>query len=432
LTDSHARTHWPAMLTALAAGCVAATYIGKLPPAIPTLRADFGLSLLQAGWLVSAFNLLAITVGVMVGLAAGRVGALRMIYGGAAALAIGGVLGAVSPSAFWLYAARFVEGIGFLAIVVAAPMLISAVTTPQDRRMALGFWGTYMPIGTSLMMFASPMLIQSVGWRGLWLTAVGIVGVMVIAVWAQRGVYAGKPNAGQPKTPISRASSDDEAQATKPARIHQHDTASTTTAAPAPSFFAPLKRLGPWLLGSAFALYAFQFYIIMIWLPTYLKEVKGLPLTTAAMAAATMVFANVFGNIAGGALLGRGVPRGVLIVAGSTVMGVSSFVAFSEALPDSLRFAAVLTFSIGGIIPAAVLSGSQTYAHGPAEVAAIQGLLVQLSNFGQFTGPPLTAAVVGATPVWGNALYLLLGAASLCAALGAWVIKLEARAGRPY
>ena len=51
-------TRWKAAIVALLLGVVAAIHIGKLPPAIPALRAEYHLSLAQSGWLVSAFNTL--------------------------------------------------------------------------------------------------------------------------------------------------------------------------------------------------------------------------------------------------------------------------------------------------------------------------------------------------------------------------------------
>ncbi len=57
-------TRWPAVLLATLCGVIAAMNIGKLPVALPVLRQDFGLSLIEAGWVVSAFNFLALVMAV--------------------------------------------------------------------------------------------------------------------------------------------------------------------------------------------------------------------------------------------------------------------------------------------------------------------------------------------------------------------------------
>src|SRR5512139_610146 len=92
-------TNWPSIAAAIAAGVVGAFYIGKLPAALPELKADFSLSLVAASWVVSIFNALAVFAAPLFGLASDRVGALRFTLGGLAAMAAGGTLGAFSPSA---------------------------------------------------------------------------------------------------------------------------------------------------------------------------------------------------------------------------------------------------------------------------------------------------------------------------------------------
>src|SRR3990172_1611711 len=90
------RTHWPAVWAAIAAGIIAAAYVGKLPPAIPLLREEFGLSLVATGWVNSIFNTLSVGIAALVGVLAGRYGALRFFGAGLATLVLGGALGAAA------------------------------------------------------------------------------------------------------------------------------------------------------------------------------------------------------------------------------------------------------------------------------------------------------------------------------------------------
>ena len=81
------RTSWPAVSAALFAGVVAAGYVGKLPPALPALKTEFGLSLVEAGWVVSTFNTVALTAAVGFGVMADWIGAFRFALAGLALLA---------------------------------------------------------------------------------------------------------------------------------------------------------------------------------------------------------------------------------------------------------------------------------------------------------------------------------------------------------
>ena len=52
------RTQWSRLFLLVGVGMVAAFQIGKVPPVLPLLRTDLGLTLLLAGWVLSAFNIL--------------------------------------------------------------------------------------------------------------------------------------------------------------------------------------------------------------------------------------------------------------------------------------------------------------------------------------------------------------------------------------
>ena len=64
------------------AGVSAALHIGKLPPALPVLRDQLHISLVQAGFLLSLVQLAGMTLGLAIGAAADALGQRRtMIVG---------------------------------------------------------------------------------------------------------------------------------------------------------------------------------------------------------------------------------------------------------------------------------------------------------------------------------------------------------------
>jgi len=60
-------TRWPAVFAAIFAGIVGACAFGKMSPALPLLKTEVGLSLIEAGWLVSTFNALAAAGAILFG-----------------------------------------------------------------------------------------------------------------------------------------------------------------------------------------------------------------------------------------------------------------------------------------------------------------------------------------------------------------------------
>ncbi|MCG8509802.1 MAG: hypothetical protein MI741_11300 [Rhodospirillales bacterium] len=47
-------TRWKIVWFSVIAGAIAAAHVGKLPPAMPDIRADLGLSLVVGGWVMLA------------------------------------------------------------------------------------------------------------------------------------------------------------------------------------------------------------------------------------------------------------------------------------------------------------------------------------------------------------------------------------------
>ena len=103
-----------------------------------------------------------------------------------------------------------------------------------------------------------------------------------------------------------------------------------------------------------------------------------------------MLLANVPGNLLGRRLVQRGWSRGRLIVGAKTVTGLCALGAFSDALPDALRFGLSLLLPfVGGLIPVAVMSRSVVLARHPLD--AVQHLRKPMDS-PSWPGPNLSDA----------------------------------------
>lgn len=388
-------------------GVVAALSIGKLPPALPTLRAEFGLSLTESGRLVSVFNMLGLFASIFMGLVTPRIGAWRLCMLGLALQTVGGLAGAAAGGQVLLLGSRFLEGVGFLAVVVAAPALLSQSTAPADRARAFGLWGSYMPTGTALGMLLAPVVMAASGWRVLWL-AVALCTVLAMGLLHLRRADYGTGASAQAQLATSwRAAA------------------------------GPLKAAGPWCIALCFGCYVFNYYAIMVWLPTFMVGERQMALATASLLTALVVAANIPGNWLGGALMQRGVSRGTNVCSAGVFTLLTCTAIFSPGLPDVLRYLACVLFSFSvGLLPGSIMSASQTHARTPAQVATVQGMIMQGSNLGQFVSPLLVAAVVAhgsnGTLEWTRMLGLLLVSGTLIIAGGLWLRLIERRASEPF
>ena len=398
MNTNNASTRWGLVAVAVIAGMVGAAHVGKLPPALPGIRTELELSLIVGGWLASVFSLTGALFAIVAGLAADRIGPWRFIMIGLAALLLGSLAGAASNSEVILLATRFLEGFGFIAIAVSAPVIVTAVSSDRDKRMALGIWGTYMPAGLALMMLTTPSILNLTDWRGLWIIVAALTSVWFVVVWVASRT-AGSPTHATPRR------------------------GSTFT-----NFKLAGSKPGPWLLAASFGLYTIPWIALMVWLPSFLIEEKGLGIFAAAALTAGVVAINVPGNLVAGWMLKAGWSRWSLLVFGALAMGASSFGIFAESLPDWARYVMCLTFSgLGGLIPTAVLAGAPVFAPGPGQIGTVNGILVQGSHIGQVIGPFLVAAVVEATGSWQGAVWVMVGTATIAVVVAAFVGVTEHR-----
>ncbi|HMZ00922.1 MAG TPA: MFS transporter, partial [Burkholderiaceae bacterium] len=88
----------PPELLVILAGVTAALHVGKLPPALPLLREALGVSLVQAGFLLSLVQLAGMSLGLLLGLMADGIGLRRSVLAGLAILAAASALGGFAGS----------------------------------------------------------------------------------------------------------------------------------------------------------------------------------------------------------------------------------------------------------------------------------------------------------------------------------------------
>ena len=81
------------------AGMCAALHVAKIPPALPALQAELGLTLLQAGFLLSAVQAASMTLGLVVGLSVDGLGLKRSMLFGLGLLCVASALGGFAHQA---------------------------------------------------------------------------------------------------------------------------------------------------------------------------------------------------------------------------------------------------------------------------------------------------------------------------------------------
>jgi MFS family permease len=388
-------TNWRGIWAVFVGGLVAGAYMTKVPPALPQLRAELELSLVESTFIVTTFNVLGMLVGMLAGMLGDRYGRKRLALTGLGLLAAGGIGGALVSGFLPLLVSRFVEGVGFILFAVPAPALMSAMAAdPRERAKALSIWSAYMPTGGTIALLAAPLFIAAWSWRALWVA-------LAIAAALAAGIVA----RSVPETPKARVGS---------LRL----------------VVESLAQSGNISMALLFAFYVAQWTSVMVWLPTFLAE-HGMSTAAASVATALMVLVNAPGNLLGGWLLSRGVPRGSLIIGASAVAALCEIGMLSAALPGGVRFGLVLLFSLSvGVIPASIFAGLPVHARSPQHIATGNGMVLQFSNLGQFFGPLAIAWIASRLGGWEATLSAMLAFAAASAACGAALTVIENRMKR--
>lgn len=358
----------PADLLVIACGMVAAMQVGKLPPALPALRDAFGLSLVEASFLLSLVQLASMVAGLALGIAVNRIGLRVALIGGLCTIALASAMGSVSPNALLLLASRALEGAGVLMVALAAPSLLRQIVEPGRMNLRLGLWGAYMPAGTGAALLVGPGVMGAVGWAGWWLALAALSLGMAAAALGTLG-WRDPPSPGAAAAPSARD-------------VHTP-----------PLWARTLRDPGPWLLALCFACYAAQWLVVIGFLPTVYIE-AGVGGAWAGVLTAAAALINIAGNVAGARALHREQAPTALLRIGFVAMGLSAWLAFSDeaGLGPAGRFLAVLAFSgVGGLIPATLFSLAGRLSTEPRAMPLTVGLLTHGTAAGQFLGPPLAA-----------------------------------------
>jgi MFS family permease len=340
----------------IGAGIVAACQVGKAFIAMPLIVAELHIGV-DIGSIILAMVALIGAIGALpISMLLRRFGAQRALICGLLAIGFGSAVGATASGAAMLILSRAIEGLGLLATVLVIPDLLQRSVANRDRDLMLAIWGSYMPIGTVLMLLVGPALPE-IGWRMLWAFNAILPIAYAVLCFFRFGL-------GETGSRGRSLLSDVDAL-----------------------FRAP----GCLYLALAFGLYSFSYVAIAGFMPLILVRELHLSVAAAGLFTTAAVAANVVGNIMAGVLLRAGIPVWANVAMSFTVYGIASIIIFAGGVSGGVMAAtAALTLGIGGLSPGSIFAAIPRFAPASALVTPAVGLVQQASNIGQFVGPLAT------------------------------------------
>lgn len=370
-----AASPWPLVGLLYLSGLLAAAQLGKLSALAPLVAAALGLGLPLVALAISLIELGGATLGMVAGLLAQRLGLARCLRWGVGALALAGLGGALAQGAAGLIGWRLLEAVGYLGVIVSAPVLIArhaagatGAVGARTQGLALTLWSTFVPVGMALGAWGSAGAAAWLGWRGAVAAGGGVALLLWVVLWRAR-LPAADPVPALPPESLSESLSE----------------------SPHASALTPAL----WCLALAFGAFALFEVGMLGLLPTLLVQQAGLGAAAAGQWTGVAALAAVGGSAAAALLLrrGRGLRGPVLLSLGLPPLLL--FGVFSPSPQPALAVGlAVLLNMLGGVFASLTFALLPRLAAGPGQLVRANGLLAQCGASGSLLGPPAMAACV--------------------------------------
>lgn len=391
------RKAWAVMLAAYLAGVAVALNQSKVPPVMQVLLQDLQMDTTTGGWLMSAFAVAGIVLGLPAALALGKLGPRRAGLIALGCTLAGSILGALAGSTALLLIGRVIEGVGLGLIAVIAPAVISMWFPPERRGTPMGVWASWVPVGSFIIYNAATPLLNAFGWQSVWwfgaLFALVAFVIYAVTVSAPPGVEA----AGD--------------------RPH----------APGGSFGKMLLNPASWLLALTFGAFNFAFMGFATWSPTYFNQGLGLDLATASFYASLGSLAVIPSTFIAGWLLDRVRNRYLVMTAALVICGGLLFWCFQLGRADVIVPYTVLLSFVAGFVPTATFTLAPETMPDPRWAGLALGIVSIGQNTGMFFGPPIVGGLIaGGNWAAGVIPPVLAAAIGVAAAIGLWLKRQRA------
>ncbi len=154
--------------------------------ALPSIGRELHAGVSGLQWIIDAYTLVLASLLMLSGSTADRIGRRRTFQTGLAIFTLGSLLCSLAPGLGWLVAFRAVQAVGGSMLnPVAMSIITNTFIRPAERARAIGIWGGVIGLSMALGPLAGGLLVESVGWRGIfWVNIpIGIAAIVLTALF---------------------------------------------------------------------------------------------------------------------------------------------------------------------------------------------------------------------------------------------------------
>jgi sugar phosphate permease len=380
------------------------------------LHAEFGISVVTFGYLLSAYNwtycLLQLPVGVILDrFGVRRVGRVSTFVWSVACFGASAAAGIPT-----LFTARFLLGIGEAPSFPASAKAVGYWFPAPERSLATAFFDAAAKLASAIGVPVIGLVLLSFGWRWSF-AATGFISFFYFLLFYRiyRDPSQDPGLSAAERDFIMRGGAQPE------------DRDKTTSGAPL-SYLLRQREVRGLALG--FASYNYTFYLLLTWLPSYLSSSLGVDLLHSVIyTSVPWGFATICDLLLGGWLVDRLVQRGwnavrvrQVALIGGTTFGLGILGAAHTHTPATALL--WISISIGGLSVAAPVGWSVPSLIAPREsVGRIGGIMNFCNQISGIAAPIVTGYVVAATHSFAGAFigataFLVIGIAGYIFLLG--------------
>ena len=354
----------------LIAGISVAMIQYKVPTILTELMALFAMDAKAASWLMSIFTLMSIFVALPTGWLAQKFGAKRMMVVACGIAILGSLIGVASGSSALLLFSRAVEGVALTVLTTCGPIVVQKCVKPEKIGSAMGIWGIWGCLGSTIAAVVTPTVFETLGFNGLWILFAAIA--TCAAVLVSVAIRVPQEVQGQD----SAVSESDGSLAEKP-RYREMLTRDIVL------FFV------------GFAIFNICLLAILSFVPTIL-QMQGFDPTLSGLISTAPMLLSVISSPLFGVIsdkIGRCKP---LLVAAMLVMGPCTLALYTQT--GALLWVAVVVMGLVGMGGVGMfLSGYMKLLPRPELASIGMGVMILVQGLGQFLGTFLVQILLGPT-----------------------------------
>lgn len=153
---------------------------GIISPVLPLYAQSFGVGTAMIGLTITVFGAARLVVNLPAGFLSERYGRRFLLFGGPAVMALGSLASGFAPTFGWLIASRFVSGAGSAMYMTGALILLTDITTDENRGRLMSIYQGSLLAGVAIGPAVGGFVAQAFGLAAPFFLVAALAGLAML------------------------------------------------------------------------------------------------------------------------------------------------------------------------------------------------------------------------------------------------------------